>query len=289
MIYIIVAVLLTAGFYLILTQLLQLPDGEIVKAHTALKKRISSWGRSTLDIKLEGIAARISKYIRLRSSKKEEMIEIFAAADIDVSPEMYLSNCLIKAFLVGLLSVPAFLIFPAMGFLIIALSVIVFIVLKKKPYKSAMKKKTNIEAELPGFVNHTAKILKHSRDVLYIIGSYSEYAGSCFKKELLITEADMRSGNYETALTRLESRVGSSMLSDVSRGLIGIIRGDETNDYWTNLEIKFSDYQKQLLRRKALTVPRKVKRLSLLLLLCFILIYVVVMGTIVVNSLQGFI
>ena len=45
------------------------------------------------------------------------------------------------------------------------------------------------------------------------------------KRELDITTADMKSGNYETALTRLETRIGSPMLSDVVRGLISVIRG----------------------------------------------------------------
>ena len=75
----------------------------------------------------------------------------------------------------------------------------------------------------------TFDIVKHNRDVLYILDSYRDNAGEDMKQELAITAADMRSGNYEAALTRLESRVGSSMLSDVTRGLIGVLRGDETD------------------------------------------------------------
>lgn len=46
------------------------------------------------------------------------------------------------------------------------------------------------------------------------------------KRELDITTADMKSGNYKTALTRLETRIGSPMLSDLVRGLISVIRGE---------------------------------------------------------------
>lgn len=289
MIYIALGILLFSGLYFTATYCLRLPDKHIVKSHVALKKRVSSWGKSTLDIRLEGIAAKLAGHIKLKPEKKEELTDNILAADMDISPEMHIANCIIKASLVGVFTIPAFMLFPISGIAVVILSVIIYLTQKQKPFKIAQKKKTVIEQELPGFVNHTAKILKHSRDVLYIISSYSEYAGSTFGKELLVTEADMRSGNYETALTRLETRVGSSMLSDVTRGLISIIRGDETDDYWTNLEIKFSDYQKQLLRQKALRVPRKVKRLSLLLLVCFILIYVVIMATVVMNSLKGLI
>lgn len=39
--------------------------------------------------------------------------------------------------------------------------------------------------------------------------------------------ADMKTGNYENALIHFETRIGSPMLSDVIRGLIGVLRGDD--------------------------------------------------------------
>ncbi len=146
------------------------------------------------------------------------------------------------------------------------------------------EKRKAIEYELPRFVSSIDKTLKHNRDVLYIIDSYKETAGRELKSELEITAADMRSGNYEAALTRLESRVGSTMLSDVTRGLIGVLRGDETAAYWSSLGVKFSDYQRQLLKQQAQKIPSKVKRLSMCLLFCFMLIYIVVIGMEIVNS-----
>ena len=109
-------------------------------------------------------------------------------------------------------------------------------------------------------------------------------AGDELKHEIGITVADMRSGNYEAALTRFESRVGSSMLSDVTRGLIGVLRGDETEVYWSGLAVKFSDYQRQVLKQQAQKVPSKVKRLSMCLRFCFMLIYIAVIGMEIVNS-----
>ena len=117
-----------------------------------------------------------------------------------------------------------------------------------------------------------------------LFGVYQKNAGNELKHEIGITVADMRSGNYEAALTRFESRVGSSMLSDVTRGLIGVLRGDETEVYWSGLAVKFSDYQRQNLKQQAQKVPGKVKRLSMCLLFCFMLIYIVVIGMEIVNS-----
>ena len=111
------------------------------------------------------------------------------------------------------------------------------------------------------------------RDVLAMLDGYRESAGPELRKELSITVADMRSGNYEAALTRLEARVGSTLLSDVTRGLIGILRGDDTSLYWSALSLKLADIQRQQLKQKAQKVPGKVKRLSMCLLGCFVMTY----------------
>ena len=138
--------------------------------------------------------------------------------------------------------------------------------------------------DVPRLVFTIEKTLKHSRDVLYMLESYKENAGQEMKHELDITVADMKSGNYESAITRLEARVGSAQMSDVCRGLIGILRGDDTSLYWSSLAIKFNDIQRQQLRLQAQKIPKKVKRLSMCLLFCFMLIYIVVILSQIMSS-----
>jgi hypothetical protein len=74
------------------------------------------------------------------------------------------------------------------------------------------------------------------------------------------------------------------MLSDVVRGLISVLRGDNTTSYWASLSIKFADIQRQMLKLQAQKVPPKVKRLSMILLFCFIAVYLVVIVTEIMNS-----
>jgi pilus assembly protein TadC len=114
--------------------------------------------------------------------------------------------------------------------------------------------------------------------VLTLLEGYKGSAAPELKRELDITVADMRAGNYESALTRLEARVGSSMLSDVTRGLIGVLRGDETRLYWAALSAKFADIQRTMLKQQAGKVPGKIKKLSMCLLICFLVIYLAVIG-----------
>lgn len=48
--------------------------------------------------------------------------------------------------------------------------------------------------------------------------------------------------------------------------------------------MKFADYQREQLKSQANSVPRKVRKLSMALLFCFILIYVAVLGQVLLTS-----
>ena len=82
-----------------------------------------------------------------------------------------------------------------------------------------------IEGELPRFVATIHQELAASRDVLRILENYKKHAGPDFGRELDVLTADMRSSSYEAALIRFEARMGSAIISDIVRGLIGITAG----------------------------------------------------------------
>ena len=189
---------------------------------------------------------------------------------------MFKANAIVKACLVGVLAVPVAFIIPLLVPVVLFLAVFLYRLEMRSVSNRIRAKREKIEYELPRLVSNIEKTLSHKRDVLYMLESYAENAGPQLKHELNITVADMKSGNYEDAIIRLESRVGSSMMSDVCRGLIGILRGDDNKMYWASLALKFNDTARQQLRMQAQKVPKKVKRLSMCLLFCFMLIYVVV-------------
>ena len=206
---------------------------------------------------------------------------------MDISPEMFISNAAVKAIAVGLLSVPLFFIFKLLGLFVVVIAIFMYYRETKSVSLRIKAKRRNIEYELPRLVSSIAKMLKHNRDIVYILESYRETAGPDLKTELDITVADMRSGNTEVALTRLESRIGSTMVSDITRGLIAVTRGNDTDVYWAQLEMKFTDYQRQSLKAQANAVPRKMKKLSMALLFCFILIYAAVIGQVMLSSMSA--
>ena len=284
MIQAIIGALVGVGLFLILADALRVPFFATSTAAGNLAKR-QKQKTGTLEIWLHDLAMWISKRLRLNEYKRMQLETDLKSAGMNISPEMHIANSIVKAMLVGIFAVPVFFIFPLLTPVVIALAVFMYFRESKGVANRIREKRKAIEYELPRFVSHIEKTLKHNRDVLYILDNYKETAGPELKSELEITVADMRSGNYEAALTRLENRVGSSMLSDVSRGLIGVLRGDETEVYWSSLGVKFADYQRQLLKQEAQKVPRKVKRLSMCLLFCFMAIYIVVIGMEIVTSL----
>ena len=284
MLQIIIGVLIGMGAFFILVDTYAIPYYKTSKAVASLSK-LQKEKTSGLDLWLGDIAAWLSKIIPMDPFKKSKLEADLKTAQMDITPEMFRANAIVKAMLVGIMAIPTLFIFSLLCPVILILAVVLYSMEIKSVSKRIQGKRKKIEYELPRLVFNIDKTLKHNRDVLYMLESYAKTAGPEMKYELDVTAADMRSGNYEAAITRLEARVGSSMMSDVCRGLIGILRGDDTEMYWASLAIKFSDAQRQQLRIQAQQVPRKVKRLSMCLLVCFMLIYVVVLLAQIVNSL----
>ena len=284
MMQVIIGALFGVGLFFILADVYAIPYYKTSKAVESLSK-LQKEKTSGLDLWLGGIAGWLADRLPMDPFKKSQLEADLRTAQMDVTPEMFRANAIVKAMLVGVMAIPMAFIFPLLCPVVLFLAVFLYNMEIKSVSKRIQGKRAKIEYELPRLVFNIEKTLKHNRDVLYMLESYSKTAGPEMKHELDITAADMRSGNYEAAITRMESRVGSSMMSDVCRGLIGVLRGDDTEMYWASLAIKFSDAQRQQLRIQAQQVPIKVKRLSMCLLICFMLIYVVVILAQIVNSL----
>ena len=281
-----IALAFAAGIFLILCDLYRIPLLSTSVAYDHLAQRQVE-KTSSLDIWLKGLAVWISKHIRLSEYRKMQMQSDLTSAGIHLSPEMHIANALVQSLLVALTAIPLYFILPVLSPVMLLAAVYMYFRASKGVAEKIKEKRRKIEYELPRFVSHIDKTLKHNRDVLNIIDTYKENAGDEMAQELEITAADMRSGNYEAALTRLESRVGSSMLSDTTRGLIGVLRGDETDAYWANLALKFADYQRQLLKAEAQKVPGRVRKLSMCILGCFLAMYLVVIVIQIIVSLGG--
>ena len=266
-----------------LAGLLRLPTSASTKAVLNVTSRGKSQ-KGSINAVLFDKAARLSPLVPLDGYKRKKLEAQLKSAEIKRSPETYIAAAWVKAGLIALLIIPALLIFPILAPVIVFLAVAVYFKEQKRADEIVQQRREEIEAELPRFVNTIEQELRASRDVLNILKSYQRNAGHAMKRELEITIADMASGNEENALTRMESRIGSTMLSDVVRGLISVKRGDNGIMYFQMLSMTFKQLELQKLKLEAMKQPGKMRKYSFMLLGCFLLMYLGVLGYVVLEA-----
>lgn len=278
-----VGCLIGLAAYFILADIYRIPYMKTSKAVGNLSK-MQREETGAVDVWLGNFALFLSKRIKINEFRKQELESDLKTAQMDITPEMYMANAIVKSLLIGVFAVPVIFIMPVACPLIIVLAFVLYKMNMKKVSKKIKVKRMKIENDLPRLVSTIGKKISYDRSITAILYDFAKCSCPELKHELMITIADMNSGNEEAAITRLEARVGSSMMSDVCRGFITLIHGDTAEAYWANIGLKFSDIQRQRLKAEANKIPKKVKKLSMALLVCFLLVYVVVIISQIMNS-----
>ena len=251
------------GLFLLLAGLLRLPTLKTSRVMMDTGKEGKQLSK-TLDAFYMDGAVKIAKYIRMNDYKKNRMANVLRASGLGMTPEVYT---------VFLLIIPALYVFPLSALFVILLGIMIYYKEIQKADEMLKEKREQIEEELYRFVSTITQELKNSRDVLSMLEHYKENAGAAFRKELDIVCADMRSSSYDAALTRFEARLNSPQLSDVVRGLIGVLRGDDGAVYFQMLTHDFKQTELQRLKAKAAKIPPKIRVYSFAMLMCFLATY----------------
>lgn len=280
---IVVFILTACGLFLLLSGTLKLPTLRTGRAMMQSGKKEKKL-QKTLDAFYMDGAAYLGKYIGMNAYKKSRMQNVLNAAGLKMTPETYMAYAYLKAGSIFLLILPALHVFPLLAILLVLLGVMVYYKETRKAEELVREKREQIEGELYRFVSTITQELKNSRDVLSMLEHYKENAGEMFQKELDIVCADMRSSSYEAALTRFEARLNSPQLSDVVRGLIGVLRGDDGAVYFQMLTHDFKQAELQRLKAKAAKIPPKIRVFSFAMLLCFLATYFAIIGYEIIKS-----
>ena len=277
-------IFLGLGLFFLLANTLKIP-------YLRTSKAVMNTGRNdkkkskSIEAILLGIAAKLGKIIPMDKYKKSRLESTLKSAGIKMTPETFTALAFVKAFCIALLAIPCSFIFPLVIPLVIILAVAVYFREIGKADEKMREKREAIEQELPRFVATVEQELKTSRDVLSIMENFKKHAGVHFAYELDVTCADMRSSSYEAALTRFEARIGSAQLSDVVRGLVSVIRGDDSAVYFKMLSHDFKLIELQRLKSQAQKIPPKIRVFSFGMLMLFLLTYLFVMGMQLIDSL----
>jgi hypothetical protein len=286
MIYILTAfaVFLAIGLYMILADLLKLPSRRSLKAVSTVDKREKKKSKN-FEVFINEISMKVGKLIKLTDYNKRKLSATLKSASINLAPETYIARAWVKAGLTLLFVIPALLFIPLLFPVVLFLAVAIYFKEIRSAEDAVKERREDIEYELARFVATLTQEFKASRNVLTILETYKLNAGPSFKKELEITVADMKSGSYESALTRFEARIGSSKLSDVIRGLIGVLRGDDGVVYFRMLTHDLKQMEIQRLKTLAMKRPGKIRKYSFAMLFCFMLMYLSVMFIEIISTL----
>jgi tight adherence protein C len=277
---------LAGGLFFILADLLKLPKLATQKAMIAAGRQ-AKVKTKIIETLMMGWAVKLARIVRIDEYKRHRMANTLSAAGLDMTPELFTAYALVKSVCIALGVIPCLIVLPLLAPVLLILAILTYFKTIQGADEKLKAKRDSIEQELPRFVATITQELKASRDVLGIMDNYKRNAGDVFAVELDILAADMRSGSYEAALTRFEARINSPLLSDIVRGLIGVLRGDDGVVYFQMLSHDMKQLELQRLKAKAMKIPPKIRVFSFILLMCFLFTYLAIIIFEIINSLSG--
>jgi len=270
-------VLISFGLFQLLAVTFKVPSRREIKTIMAVGK-MKKENPNFLDVAFFKGSHKIAKHITLNPYKKQKMNAMLESLGINKTPEVVYATALMKAGLCLLCAIVIGFLIPLVAIAFVVLAILIYFKELDTPTSLMLGRREEINRELPRFVGTIEQELKGRRDILGILTDYRKNAGTALGEELDITVADMKTSNYENALTRMESRIGTSGMSDIMRGLIAVLRGDDGKQYFETLNREMRKLEINQLKLEMLKRPQKAKKYTVMLLLGFIGSFFVIIG-----------
>ncbi len=260
------------------------PTGQTSKMMMLAGRRSGTRKENLSDVYIAKVADVFAKYIHMDALKRSQLNNALEIAHVEMSPEQYVATAITRGLLIGLASIPMLLISPLFLLVGVALGCLVGFMRYQEVLDFVKKRRKRIEREIPRFTSAVAQNLEIDRDILRMFIAYRRVADEEFGNELDQTIADMKTGNYENALLKLEKRINSPLMSDVIRGLIGVLRGDDQRVYFKMLTFDMRQLEQNNLKKEAMKRPQAMQKYCMFMMFCILLIYGVVLVTeVIVN------
>lgn len=298
---------LAFGLFEVATEFINMPSSAARKAVLSMKKTKTSLSE-TLTIPAANI---LSKKLHLNPERRSTLEKKLYSADIQYSPEFFVAKSIAEGVLIALFSIPVYFLAPFIGFIFrligldetmlavlnilmpivsifcIIMGIMAYVKRIQELDDIIRKKSEKIEGDLVLFSSTIKQQLAVSRDVMKILQGYRKICSPEFTHELDKTIADMKTGNYETALRHLESRVPNVGLSEIIRGLLSVMRGDDQRGYFEMLTHDLTVKSKEELKRVAMKRPEKLKPVTVVLMCAFMAMYLYVIILQIAEQMQG--
>ncbi len=266
-------ILLALGLFFLMCEATGMPTRRLSNAVRKILKGNKKTTQTTFSDIIDRLAMPVARWFPFPANRLEKVQKSLDSGNVHTTARLYLSRCLVQAavfFIVAALA--SFVIKPMMGIAVVG-PLLLYDAEKKKIDELTKDYKSEIESELAGFVHTVLAELAGSRDILRMMREYIPTAGPALGKELAITVADMESGTYETALTRLGTRVNSSVMNNVVRGLLDAVRGNEAVTYFKMLAYDLKQLEVKNMKLKAQKCVPKINACAMVLLGSIVMLF----------------
>ena len=186
--------------------------------------------------------------------------------------------------LIGLFFIPLGI--PLLSLITAVAAILAYFQTMQSIRKQVEAQNREIEAELPRLVETMNYSLRDNRDLLTFFEKYRRVAGKALGTELDRLLADMKTGNQETALRRLDARLGLPSFSELCAVLCGVYQGVDQRTSLLVLEQDLRTKEREALRRNMEKRPGRIKAASFILTALMILLFMVPLVLRIINSLQ---
>lgn len=276
--------LITVGLYTFLKSSLRLPNTQAIAAIKNLNGKVSF--EQSLKKALKPLSKIIERLLPISQYKEENMQNDFNRLGITDSPQEYTALLKAKSIVTCILGC----IFIPLGIPLISIFIAVITILMYLKNVNDIKKKiekinNNIQSELPRFIETLNYSLDGSRDFISFVERYRSVAGNELGKELDRLLIDLKTGDSQAALMKMDRRVGLPTLSKLVAILCNVSIGIDKQQSLLLLEQDVRAKEREYIKDQLNKQPRRIKASSIILTLLMILLFMIPLGVMIFDNL----
>ncbi len=200
--------------------------------------------------------------------------------------EEYYSAIMVKVILMGLGSIIASLLSPALGCVMLVVTIMQWYSSMDKLPSAVRRRNDQIMAELPRFMRTFAYGMQYEKDILAMLETYCDVAGEGLREDLLLLIQTMGNGNYEEALRQFDRAIAIPQLSRFVGALISIHRGEDQTSVLLDITEEITAVEREKLKAQMCRVPDKIQALSIPVVVGILTMYLFVIGCSFIESMN---
>lgn len=262
-----------------------LPSGKAIKAIRNIN------GKSDINERLQTallpLARLFPKLFPISEYRQKRLKADFSRLGLTQTPQEYIGTSMTKSMLlalVGLFFVP--LGAPWLTFITALAAILAYFQAMQSILRRVQAQNREIEAELPRLVETLNYTLQDNRDLLSFFEKYRTVAGKALGAELDRLIVEMKTGNHETALRKMDARLTLPSFAALCFVLCGAHQGIDQQMSLLVLEQDMRTKEREILRRIMEKRPGRIKVASFILTVLLILLFMVPLILLIINNLQ---